>query len=234
MAELNQPLSDAEYVSIANMLARFRGGRAMNLEMLDGFFAALICSPNVFPPSEYLREIWGDAEEGWEDEHQLQHFLGLIMRHWNAVAHTLNSAEPFVPYLLKDERGVACANDWARGFMRGMEMRRAVWLGLMNDEEQGGLMVPVLALAHEHDPDPQMRPYKEPASAERRRQLIMGVAASVPAIYRYFASHRRSAARLTLEEGTYRRLGDTIGRNEPCPCGSGKKFKKCCGQVTLH
>ncbi|MDT1878169.1 hypothetical protein FPK46_29200, partial [Acinetobacter baumannii] len=21
-----------------------------------------------------------------------------------------------------------------------------------------------------------------------------------------------------------------IGRNDPCPCGSGKKFKKCCGQ----
>ncbi|MEN6337415.1 MAG: SEC-C metal-binding domain-containing protein [Phycisphaerales bacterium] len=21
-----------------------------------------------------------------------------------------------------------------------------------------------------------------------------------------------------------------IGRNEPCPCGSGKKYKKCCGQ----
>lgn len=23
-----------------------------------------------------------------------------------------------------------------------------------------------------------------------------------------------------------------IGRNEPCPCGSGKKYKKCCGQET--
>lgn len=23
---------------------------------------------------------------------------------------------------------------------------------------------------------------------------------------------------------------DHIGRNEPCPCGSGKKYKKCCGQ----
>ncbi|EPE7438833.1 SEC-C metal-binding domain-containing protein [Escherichia coli] len=21
-----------------------------------------------------------------------------------------------------------------------------------------------------------------------------------------------------------------MGRNDPCPCGSGKKFKKCCGQ----
>ena len=24
------------------------------------------------------------------------------------------------------------------------------------------------------------------------------------------------------------------GRNDPCPCGSGQKFKKCCGKVTLH
>jgi uncharacterized protein YecA (UPF0149 family) len=24
--------------------------------------------------------------------------------------------------------------------------------------------------------------------------------------------------------------GKTVGRNDPCPCGSGKKFKKCCGK----
>jgi uncharacterized protein YecA (UPF0149 family) len=24
-------------------------------------------------------------------------------------------------------------------------------------------------------------------------------------------------------------LGNKVGRNEPCPCGSGKKYKKCCG-----
>ncbi len=23
--------------------------------------------------------------------------------------------------------------------------------------------------------------------------------------------------------------GQTVGRNDPCPCGSGKKYKKCCG-----
>jgi len=28
---------------------------------------------------------------------------------------------------------------------------------------------------------------------------------------------------------TYRREGRKIGRNEMCPCGSGKKYKKCCG-----
>jgi uncharacterized protein len=24
-----------------------------------------------------------------------------------------------------------------------------------------------------------------------------------------------------------------VGRNDPCPCGSGKKFKKCCGSPAL-
>ena len=29
---------------------------------------------------------------------------------------------------------------------------------------------------------------------------------------------------------TVRRKGKKIGRNDPCPCGSGKKYKKCCGR----
>ena len=29
-----------------------------------------------------------------------------------------------------------------------------------------------------------------------------------------------------------KREGDKIGRNAPCPCGSGKKYKKCCGKLT--
>ena len=27
----------------------------------------------------------------------------------------------------------------------------------------------------------------------------------------------------------YRRAEAKVGRNDPCPCGSGKKYKKCCG-----
>jgi SEC-C motif-containing protein len=32
-----------------------------------------------------------------------------------------------------------------------------------------------------------------------------------------------------LKPGTYRREEPKIGRNDPCSCGSGKKYKKCCG-----
>ncbi len=30
---------------------------------------------------------------------------------------------------------------------------------------------------------------------------------------------------------TYRRDQPKVGRNDPCPCGSGKKYKKCCGMA---
>ena len=27
-----------------------------------------------------------------------------------------------------------------------------------------------------------------------------------------------------------KRQGSKVGRNDPCPCGSGKKYKRCCGK----
>jgi uncharacterized protein len=236
MARLSQTLVEEDYDHMAAILDRFQGERAMNLEMLDGFFAALICGPELVLPSEYLPEIWGGdlPDEVLRDRGELQRFLDLVMRHWNGVVHTLHSDDDFVPLLFEDDKGVARGNDWANGFARGMGLRREDWSALFDDAEHAGVLVPILALAHEHHPDPEMRPYKEPMSAERREQLIGGMAASVPAIYRYFASHRRSAARAGGERTTHRHPEPKVGRNELCPCGSGKKFKKCCGNVILH
>lgn len=45
-----------------------------------------------------------------------------------------------------------------------------------------------------------------------------------------------ASSRVTYENniaGETTRIGHKIGRNEPCPCGSGKKYKKCCGKGIL-
>jgi uncharacterized protein YecA (UPF0149 family) len=34
----------------------------------------------------------------------------------------------------------------------------------------------------------------------------------------------------TTETSTVKRDTKKVGRNDPCQCGSGKKYKKCCGQ----
>jgi uncharacterized protein len=52
--------SNAELESVHEILERFGDKRAMNLEQIDGFLAALVCGPEDIPQSEYLPEIWGD------------------------------------------------------------------------------------------------------------------------------------------------------------------------------
>ncbi len=233
-----QPLTDAEFERLTAVLERFGDKRSMNLGQLDGFFAALICGPELVPPSEYLPVIWGDdmvLGDTFGAQPMLQDFLSLVMRHWNVIADTLQSGEVFTPLLLASDDGVYRGNDWANGFLRGMDLRKEEWTTLLDDENHGGSLVPILILAHEHDPDPEIRPYKEPISAERRENLIVGVAAGVMRIYKYFQAQRLAkTVPMAPDISPYRRIAPKMGRNDPCPCGSGKKFKHCCGKATLH
>ena len=229
----SQPLTDTELDQLSAVLARFGDGRSMNLEQLDGFLAALICGPELVPPSKYLPKIWGD-QTVFEDTSSAQVFMSLLMRHWNAIADTLNSGEVYLPLLLEDGSGITPGNDWANGFLRGMEFGKEDWALLLEDEDHGGSLVAIFALANEHNPDPELRSYRDPISAELREQLIVGAAAGATQIYRYFKAQRFLHNDALGDMPTFRRTMPKVGRNDPCPCGSGKKFKQCCGKATLH
>ncbi len=234
---LPSPLNGAECERLNEILLAFRNAHAMNLEAVDGFFAALICSPETVLPREYLPEIWGGeaTEPTWKNEEELQDFLDLLMRHWNSIASTLASGGVYLPFLVEGADGVAHGNDWAQGFMRGMALHEENWRELFRDEDKFGMLLPILILFHEHDDDPEMRSYKEPVSAELREKLIVGAAASVTMVYRHFAASRRTSAQAsTMTSSSCRRPEPKIGRNEPCPCGSGKKYKRCCGSSTIQ
>ena len=88
-----EPLTDAELDRLGDFLKSCKGGKAMNVEALDGFFAALIAGPETVMPSEYNREVFGGemseaCEFGSLDE--ANEILGLMMRHWNTIASTLS------------------------------------------------------------------------------------------------------------------------------------------------
>jgi uncharacterized protein len=227
-------LNDAELDRLGAFLRGCKGGRAMNLEELDGFFAALIAGPETVMPSEYNREVFGgemsDACE-FSSLEEANEIFGLMMRHWNTIAGALFKGEVYVPLLLEDEQGLAHGNDWARGFMRGMHMRHDGWAELVNDEENGGWLIPVMMLYHEHDEDPEMRP--EPITPEKREKIITHMTAGLVGAYRYFREHQRPSAGSAFERESGRTT-PKVGRNDPCPCGSGKKYKKCCGGATVN
>jgi uncharacterized protein len=227
------PLTDAELDRLRDFLKSCRGGKAMNLEELDGFFAALIAGPEPVMPSEYNREVFGgEMSEVVEfaNIEEVQEILNLMMRHWNKIASTLYKGEIHVPMVFEDDHGELRGNDWARGFMRGMKMRHDDWAELVNDEKYGGSLIPMMVLYHEHDRNPEMRP--EPITTDKREQAIALMAAELMNAYEYFQKERESD--LGIHVSASGRSIPKIGRNDPCPCGSGKKYKKCCGGATVN
>ena len=59
-----EPLTDAELDRLGDLLEGCKGGSAMNVEELDGFFAALIAGPETVMPSEYYPEVFGGDVRG--------------------------------------------------------------------------------------------------------------------------------------------------------------------------
>ncbi len=219
-----QPLNDSELDRLGDFLKGISSS-AMNLEMLDGFFAALICCPDRVLPNEYLPQIWGE-DHIFDNHDQASEIIGLVMRHWDTIAsalfRTLKKDDVYLPILLEDEDGIIHGNDWSHGFMRGVQLRQESWHELIDSDEFGGPMLLIMILAHEHDPDPAMR--SPEIAPEKREELLQSMIAGLTRIYRYFEPHRLSAMQAPL-----RRQGKPkIGRNEPCLCGSGHKYKHCC------
>ena len=228
----NEPLTESDLDHLERFLKNCKGGKAMNIEELDGFFAALIAGPEIVLPSEYMPEVFGSETpetHEFESLEEANEILGLMMRHWNDIAGTLSKGKVYFPLLQLDENGEEHGNDWARGFIRGTRMRHDGWVDLA-DDDHGGCMIPMMMLYHEHDEDPSMRP--KPIGREQRRKVISSMAAGLVEAYLYFRKDREPQVGNRKPGPQSAKV--KIGRNEPCPCGSGKKYKRCCGGATIH
>jgi uncharacterized protein len=88
----------------------------------------------------------------------------------------------------------------------------------------------MMMLFHEHDEDPEMRP--KPISPEKRENIKAHMAVGLLRAYRYFREQRQVSPGAHRTEP--RRNAPKVGRNDPCPCGSGKKYKRCCGGAAVN
>ena len=229
-AALDQSLSDAEYDRLEAILRGLPGENVMNLEEMDGFFAALICGPVTVPPSAHLDEIWGGGPGPFATEAEFREFLNLAMCHWNLIARSLASSDlVFIPRLvIEGDEAIPRGNRWARGFLRGVGLCREAWDEIFEDEDRFAILLPVLALARENDPDLELRSWKTPPGPELRKEVLAGLSVATQSLWDYF---RSGSSRTSVRDPATR---SKIGRNDPCYCGSGKKYKRCCGSVTVH
>lgn len=188
----NNPLTPTEIEAFDEFLSECHGS-ILSFEALDGFFCALICAPHLVPLSQYFDVIM-DETDAFKTEKQSREVMEWMMRHWNTIADELQSTVKtdniYVPPLIMDEEGVTLGNEWAAGFMLGVSLSDdGNWSDLMDDETLSQLIVPMMMLAHEHHPDPEMRP--PTILAEAREELLESMFEGLANLFAYFQNRRR-------------------------------------------
>ena len=232
------PLSSEELDELEAFLMEDRDGPdAMMLDTMDGYLHAVAIGPVTLKPQQWLPPIWGHTlAQGMvppaQSLEQINRILQLVMRHFNCIIAGLEDPSPDIyPHwsvMEFDGREFEDAESWAWGFVQGIDLCRADWQSLL-DTEQGRAWYRPIGLLGEDDFGPEQEALtRTPAQrAELARQIpeaVMGMHAHWLPLR--LAVHERAVARA---------LQPKVGRNEPCPCGSGTKFKKCCGApANLH
>lgn len=223
------PMTEAEVEWLEKRLMDHGNDDSMlSLSALDGFLTAVLSSPELVPPSQWWPVLWGGTPPEWSSEHEMKRALDLILGHMNILAHTLcYQPEHFIPVLMANHvegQEICNAEDWCFGYLRGMALGN--WPALP-DELNSSLEVIRL-----HGSDDRL-PQLASLSLAEHQQSVAEVGTAALRLHAHFLAQRGpSTAPIVAPALTPVtqpvRAAPKIGRNDPCPCGSGKKFKQCC------
>lgn len=225
-----QPLTDVEMCELddwlqvrAERIAAEQGDDVdpgvCSLSELDGFLTAIVSGPNTVMPSTWMPALSAGRDQPFADQVDAQHVLGLIMRHMNGIVGTLmQNPEGFEPIFDEfEELDQPFVLPWCAGYVRAMALD-AGWD--TEDDELSLELLPILVFGAELDDE---------ITADLDDQDLDLMAAQIPdcarSIHAYWLA-RRTPGHSPVQ--TAEREGPKVGRNAPCPCGSGRKYKQCC------
>jgi uncharacterized protein len=227
----NQPLSDAEIDTLdAFLTSDSTSEEVLAIDELHGFLTAIVCCPVPVMPSEWLPGVWRtDEEPRFASTEQAGDIMALIMRMHNDIASVLQAGEEPGPLMLETTLASGettfFAQGWCWGFMEGIRLKYEAWEPHQDAIDE--LLLPIAALEDLGDDDSEFNDLLD--HPDKVEQLTDAIPESVLGIYRQSRSEAGGSPK------PFRRETAKVGRNDPCPCGSGKKYKKCCAAAaTLH
>lgn len=248
-ASVQDPLSPDDFDAQDAVLDQLREADedVPDWEYCEGFLAALVCSRREIPPEEYWPVLLG---EGFKPMEQME-FVWRWKRRWQEIAtgldtevDTLEDERAYQPEIL-DVRGAVLAlpeaergdtpldelpsfaEAWAHGFMHAVQAFEEDWAP-PRDKEVAEMLadaiqsIEQLASSDTDAPVINMHTEDGPPSVSDMRLNEFGEA--IWSVYDIRQIWRSLGPRIEAV-----RKAPEPGRNDPCSCGSGKKYKKCCG-----
>ena len=203
-------------------------GTDFNMAKLHGLLSAFAAGPVKMSPADILAVLIDFAGgQSVNDTAEAQRMLELLSRFYDGIIESLESGS-FAPQL--QQKGVQVTDpsagivSWCGGFMLGVDHHNAPWKPWFKDVRRAKAVSLIAGMA-----EPEiLRKTEKAIGKETAWTTCVMVSELVPLIRDYWA----------FESALNDYLGPQpdnpelkVGRNDPCPCGSGKKFKHCHGRV---
>lgn len=203
-ADLQKPLSDRELDELEDVLV----ANETSLPWVEGLFSAVLTGPELVPPSAWLPLVF--REEAFRDQADAERMLTMTMRLFNEVNATLQHD----PRMLAPETDdVDSVEAFCDGYLAGANLHAAWKDDAIGTEQLEGFRAVVGELP------------ADDATFEAHQRSVGKV---IAALWQHWEPARRASVPEAPSPTPPRTNAAKVGRNDPCPCGSGKKYKKCC------
>jgi uncharacterized protein len=213
---LDRPLTDLEVSTLRDF---FEGSsESMSLLEAEGFLTGIVSAPTTIMPSEWHPVMLGGHE--FDSREEAQRVFGLLMRLYNQVNTDLNKGLAIYPTPTLADAELKL---WCSGYLEVCRID-SVW---REDDVAMAKLLPFGVLAGqfelEGEQDSEERVIGDAtAHVQQYKRLLPQY---VLEIHNYWVERRRNEMHVSATVESQK-----IGRNELCPCGSGSKYKKCCGR----
>jgi len=174
-----------------------------------GFLTGVCTGPDPIAPAVWIPEIV--PQGAFDEDPAARAKVDTLARLYGAVGETLRTTPEII--CPEADKPASEAEDFCRGYVRGARLHEA-W---RNDETATQKLLPFAALAKEtvDAVDADGNPVADVEAWTTAQRELLG--RHVAGLHAYWQS-KRQVVHTTPK----------VGRNDPCPCGSGKKHKKCC------
>jgi uncharacterized protein len=222
------PLTDDELDRLEQLLDHaIFAGDAMRLDEIQAMLCALVSGPVPVAPSVWLPEALGQGLNHGNDPVVLE-TLALLMRLNNDLAAALLANEMIAPVLYPIDEHCEKYDylAWADTYIFAAGLS-GDWYELAGKhaEDLSELLEPMFMLTGMLKEDAEKsgeRWFSAPDEARLLADIEENLPLIVQSIYNFWRNKRVGT--------TVRRDETQLGRNDPCLCGSGRKFKQCCGR----
>ncbi len=209
------------------------GDEAMPLDTLQGFLCAVVSGPQEIPSGAWLPLVFGETDYESLAEGREAAALSLKFRDGIAAALAADAEFDLILYGLEDDPEQLDFAAWSDGYVYGSQIGDIDWFEAAGEFAHDlSEKMEVFFLLNGMLKEDALKNREPWLSAKEEKKLLEQAQEEMPetigALYRFWRSLDTPAAPL-------RREAPKVGRNDPCPCGSGKKYKQCCGgKPTLH